>query len=590
MEQNPHWEINWIKDREKAFERCGKLKLNSDEEGIPPAPEPPTINDKMKRKKRKDKHDSPFLDSSKEKKRKKKAKKRKKVESSGSSSSSSSSDSSSEDESDKSKSIRVAMRNKMRMQAQIILKEEMEGKLEALGRMVEEDRQRQKEIEETQHESNVEDNIINQWMTVNNSSSSDKHILEGLKGRLKQRQEADKEKAEQAAAEHRKREREREERELKEIREREQREMEERMREQQERDERDREERERIKERERNRRRHQSDSNSPDRYKRRSRSRSVERRNTGRAQERQYKRNEKRSERHSPDIDKYRPKRTNYDEERNAYESHFEKQAAESAKSSKEKKSTSGSSRKLPFIGRMPLFKKKGEDEKEIKKEDYDIRQSKFEPGSSARAFIPAPGVVHITKLATPPDPLQMIRINAENPPPPPQIIPEPPQISASEEMAPPPPIITPGADMIVQMDEHEMEMVDDARAPPLPPGVPVNEAKPLAKPAGNHLPRDFQDALNIIFPGDQRPEHMAMAQDPNLMMQYQYGMGYGMMYPGMQMYDYTAQDTLTNVEETTDVPQVEEKSDVEPPPPASNDDDLAMLGIDAEDMAAQTF
>lgn len=403
-------------------------------------------------------------------------------------------------------------------------------------------------------------------MTV--KTNNDKHILEGLKGRLKQRQEQDKERAEHAAAEQRKRERLREERELRDMREREQRETEARMKEEQEREEHEREERERIKERERNRRRHRSTSESPDRF-RRSRSRSTERRTIrkpDRFQERNYRKG---------DHDKYKQKR-GYEE---VYESHFEKQAAESAKSSKEKKTSTSSNRKLPFIGRMPLFKKKNnEDEKEIKKEEYDIRHTKFEAVNSVKAFIPAPGVVTIMKLATPQDSRQIIKINAENPPPPPKIIPEPPMISENneeeeedEEEAPPPPNIT----------EEANEEEEEIQAPP-----PMPEPDTKAK-GGNHLPRDFQDALNIIYPGDQRP-NMAMAQDPNVMMQYQYGMGYGMMYPGMQMYDYTAQDQVMSDDTVPVLPPA--ANDKPPPPTTSNDDDLAMLGIDAGDMAAQTM
>lgn len=541
------------------------------------------INDKLRRKKRKDK-DSLFLDGTKEKKRKKKTKKRRKMESSGSSSTSSSSDSSSEEDSDRSKSIRVAMRNKMRLQAQMILKEEMEGKLEMLGRIVEEDRLRkkEKEKEEYQQESNNEDNIINQWMTVNNNTGNDKHILEGLKGRLKLRQEVDKEKAIEAAVEQRRREREREEKELKEIREREQREMEKKDRENQEREKRDREERERIEkmERDRNRRKYDSGSVSPEKYRDRSRSRSVEFRRSHRqlrSQERQYRRSDKR---HSPESDKHRLKR--YEEEKSGYESRFEKQTSESIKNKK-----LINSKKLPFIGRMPLFKKKNDgEEKEIKKEDYDIRQTKFEPVSSARAFIPAPGVVHITKLATPPDPMHLIKINAENPPPPPKIIPEPPQISneEDEDFAPPPPIITQISEDELMIKHHE-NIDSDNHIIHLPPGI--SEEKPPPKGMGNNLPRDFQEALNIIFPGDPRSEQMGMTQDPNLLMQYQYGMEYGMMYPGMQMYNYSVvQDTESKNCESL---ELMEKSTVYGPPTSAHDD-LAMLGIDVEDMAAQTI
>lgn len=568
VEQNPHWEINWIKDREKAFERCGKLKLN-DESNLLSLPEPA---DKHK-KHSKNKYDF-YLDSSKEKKKKKKSKKRKKKSSSGSSSSSSSSDSSSEEDDNKSKSIRVAMRNKMRMQAQLILKEEMEGKLEALTKLVEEDRrqkEKQKEVEERQDRqrqddtSKTEDNIINQWMTVSNSNN-DKKLLEGLKGRLKQRQEQEREKAEQAAIEQRRQERLREERKLKEIREREQREREARFKE-----EREREERERMKEKERHmRRKERSPSSSPDRKRHtRSRSRSSDR-SSKRSQERNYRKNTDKLQ--SP-IPSYK---TRTEEEKNVYEKQFEKQAAESAK----KKTHQSSSKKLPFIGRMPLLKKRKERDElgekllkgkgSPKKEDYEVRLTKFEPLSSVAAFIPPPGVVHLPLIMPPPTYTPM---KAE-PPPPPKIIPEPPKISEDkeeeEQEAPPPPNIT--------RNEPPENYEEEVQAPPPAPDVGT-------KSKGNHLHPDFQDALNIIYPAD----HM---QDPNMMMQYQYSMGYGMMYPGMQMYDYTVQDQIMS-NETNNVPPAMPTEDIPeapPPPPVSNDDDLAMLGIDAGDMAAQTI
>ena len=589
MEQNPHWESNWLKDREKAYARCAKAEGAN----VPPAPEPPNIKDKLNKKLKslKDK-DPPFLEPAKEKKRKKKSKKRKK-NSSDSSSSSSSSDSSTEDESDKAKSIRVAMRNKMRMQAQMILNEEISGKLEALKGLVEEKRTQEAPMKEaTKSDAEQEDNIINQWMTV--TTNHDKHILDNLKGRLKQRQEADKEKAIEAAAEQRRREREREERELKEMRDREQREIEEKMREEREKEERDREERERIKERERNRRKRHSESRSPDsersrgynRSRGRSRSRSVGRRGfrRGRTPDRYHDSRER--QHRSPEF-KPPVRKRDYDDEEDDYVKHDDYKG----KGKRLVSTLSHShSRKLPFIGRMPLFKKRGDgEEKEIKKEDYEIRLSKFEPGNTARAFIPEPGVVHIMKLATPPELMPLPpKLSAENPPPPPKFIPEPPQIS---ENAPPPPMINDVVTTVEETEVQDMEL-DEAVAPP-PPGVPVAEAKPLVKPAGNHLPRDFQDALNIIFPGDQTAEQYAA-------MQYQYQMGYGMMYPGMEMYGYGAATTATEetavaVPETTEsteaaaeTQQTEEKTDA--PPGVDDKEDLAMLGIDAEDMAAQTF
>lgn len=559
IEQNPHWEINWIKDREKAIERCGKVKQHS---GSKLPTDVPLLSEKLvnhPHPSTKTKYDFHLESSlSKDKKKKKKTKKRKKRSSSASSSSSSSTDSSSEED-NKSKSIRVAMRNKMRMQAQMILKEEMEGKLEALSKLVEDDRrQKEKEkLKETEDRqklsetSKVEDNIINQWMTVTNTNS-DKQLLEGLKGRLKQRQELEKERAEQAAAEQRKQERLREERKLKEIRERELREKEER----------DREERER-REKERFRRREHSSSTSPEKRRHsRSRSRSSERYS--------FKRNYRRNDRRQSPIP-YKPKG---DDEKNIYESHFEKQAAESAKKK------AALNKKLPFIGRMPLLKKKraetdqtdkNQKGKKPKNDDYEVRLTKFEPLGSVAAFIPPPGVVHLPRIVAPPiQPNQTNKMSAENPPPPPKFIPEPPKISEdneeSEEAPPPPNITQPEA------DENEMQ------APPPAPEIDT-------KQKGN-LPRDFQDALNIIYPSNQPPD---IAQDPNLMMQYQY-YGYP-AYPEMQMhYDYTVQDQMMS-NDGNNAPLVMPLQIPEaPPPPTVQDDDLAMLGIDAGDMAAQTI
>lgn len=573
VEQNPHWETNWLKDRETAYTRCLKQKTNIN---VQPPESATGVSERSKNRKN-NKHS--FLEgSTRDKKRKKKSKKRKKNSSaSSSSSSSSSSNSSSEDEEGKAKSIRVAMRNKMRMQAQLILNEEIGGKLEALGKLVEE---RSRKIDdEKQADTTTEDNIINQWMTVN--PQNDKQIFDNLKGRLKQRQKADEGKAMEAAIEQRRKEREREERELKELREREQREIEQKMRNEER--EREHEERER---KENFRRKHHSESRSPESFsRRRSRSRSSNRRHyrSGPRSPDSYHEDRKNDSYLQEREFKPRPKKI-YEEEKE--ELTFDKNKTQTSFSS-----SSNNSRKLPFIGRMPLFKKKPESSVDGEKHhsgnkkrlDYQIRLSKFESGITARAFIPEPGVAHITKLATPPSP----KLSAENPPPPPQIIPEPPQIS---ESPPPPPMINRIVAAVDETSVQDMEL-DEAVAP-IPPGVPPSEAKPIVRPAGNHLPRDFQEALSIIYPTEQHPDYLAMQQDPNLMMQYQYQ--YQMMYSGMQMYDYANNHTDNSVptcESKENEVKVDEK-ELEPPPPPEIDDkeDLAMLGIDEEDITAQNF
>lgn len=108
MEQNPHWETDWMADREKAFSEEKHKQIQ------------------MELQKHKD--DDPPPKSKKSKKSKKKSKKSKKRRnrSSGSDSSSESENSDTDSDQDMSKSIRVAMRNKMKASTQAILNEEID--------------------------------------------------------------------------------------------------------------------------------------------------------------------------------------------------------------------------------------------------------------------------------------------------------------------------------------------------------------------------------------------------------------------------------------------------------------------------------
>lgn len=108
MEQNPHWETDWMADREKAFseEKHKQIQLEL----------------------QKQKEDEPPVKSKKSKKNKKKSKKAKKRRnrSSASDTSSESENSDTESDQDTTKSIRVAMRNKMKASTQAILNEEID--------------------------------------------------------------------------------------------------------------------------------------------------------------------------------------------------------------------------------------------------------------------------------------------------------------------------------------------------------------------------------------------------------------------------------------------------------------------------------
>lgn len=78
---------------------------------------------------------------------------------------------------------------------------------------------------------------------------------------------------------------------------------------------------------------------------------------------------------------------------------------------------------------------------------------------------------------------------------------------------------------------------------------------------------------------------------DTSAMMQYQYNMDYNaMMYS--QMYDYSQDVSEGELMAQSDQIPVEHTMPLPPPPlpPDDPNEDLAMLGISADDMAAQMF
>lgn len=207
-------------------------------------------------------------------------------------------------------------------------------------------------------------------------------------------------------------------------------------------------------------------------------------------------------------------------------ENRYNRRKNDTSSDKKDRKSLA--SKKLPFIGRMPLFKNKKPDdnkvEKEIKKEDYEPqRVTRFQPGNLARAFIPQPDVVCFPKLSTYPP------ICA--PPPPAPVIaepPAPPKIGVPPK-APPPPKI------------HES-------------AAETKEQKPVV---------------------EENNAYEQMQMDPGDVYQFEYN-----MYQ-TPPYDYTKDD----IAESHQMP-------LQPPPlpPDDPNDDLAMLGISSDDLAAQLF
>lgn len=241
--------------------------------------------------------------------------------------------------------------------------------------------------------------------------------------------------------------------------------------------------------------------------------------------------------------------------------------------------------KKLPLIGRMPLFKKKLDENKNGNKPE---QKSKFSKDKTQD--LPPPGVV---QLAPP------MMFNAENPPPPPQIIPDPPMI------IPEPPHISGFMCYPQEFTTHLIEPSEEAQLVGCLPAPIIIAPPPQAQPTPKGgLPPDLQDALNIIFPGDRSKEDVEremiqrQQHDEALMMATQYGNvieNYDVYstYDGYNM-QMIAPPLSTNV---TEAPRKElTMVHHHIPHPSLNDanptevDDLAMLGIDAEDLAAQNM
>ncbi|KAJ8922890.1 hypothetical protein NQ315_007926 [Exocentrus adspersus] len=483
-----------------------------------------------------------------EKKKKKRSKKRKKHVSESSSSSSSSDSSSDDEKADRSRSIRVAMRNMKQVQS--IMEEDLTSKWNVLERLVQEHKlKEEREQKEKEKVKEVEDPLINQWMTVSQPPEKDKRLLEDLKDRMKQKQEQ--EKARQVELEKIQREKEKEEREILERQQRAAKEAEEEA--ERERKRKEQEELERIRNKDRdqvrfktNYRRRRTPSRSDeegsprhDKY-RHERHKSDNRRES--RSERPRERTKSKSRSRTPVQRRSTDRRST--ERRSTDRRSIDRRSSENKSednSGKKKPPGPPSYKKLPFIGRMPLFKNKKvedkEEKKEIQKESYETpRRTRFQPGNLARAFIPKPDVVCFPKLSSIP----------------PLNIPPPPTVSESAMKAPEPPKIS------------------KPSAPKAPPPPKIAQKEEIKAPTIN---------LN--------DEEMLYAEtrDVNVMNQYYTGYNNSVMY-SQQSYQYPQSEM------SIPPPPSVQPSHIMPlePPPLPPDDDLALLGICADDMAAQTF
>ncbi|CAH2063869.1 unnamed protein product, partial [Iphiclides podalirius] len=362
VEQNPHWDTDWMSDRQKAFEKSrGKAKA---EEKSQYAAHTITFSKDGFHTKRKE---SPNPVSNSEKKRKKE-KRKKKGKKKRSSSESNSSTSSSESEPKKTK--RKKDKDKM-----------------------------------------IDDKALNEWMSsipMDSLNYNERKLLDNLKNRAEEQNE-------------RRKSRSRDERER-----REERRMEERREERQDRREERREER--------------SD-------------RRDER------PERREERPERREER--PERREERPERR--EERRNEPRPRSNQQSSEAKKPE---------IKKMPFIGKMPVFKNLGKNVKvEDQKKDDEKKKQEEEINKKRREEMDAEIQKKVAQFKEKIAKAQLEKQQQEMAP----QLPFSAATAAKLGLFPPPALLN----------------------PPLPPQTP------------NNLPKDFQDALDIIFPSSAKPAEM---------------------------------------------------------------------------------
>lgn len=314
-------------------------------------------------------------------------------------------------------------------------------------------------------------------------------------------------------------------------------------------------------------------------------------------------------------------------------ESKFEKQAMEAAKKKKIQPVINLPKSKFGFIGRMPFAKKRSDsdckgkkDEDSPKKEDSCELEAPPPPRitqprpPSPKA--PKPVLTNKTKVETAKEIVSKYQKAFQEKVEEPVIMKPLPTVEINPPLPPSPPVLT--------------------MMPPSPPKIRESPKSPKkTKKSPYPLPKDFQDALSIIYPEEKPEDKTDGYHNPEMMaatLSFQPPpMGYGtqmmMAYPGMHMMAAMPQmpppphmmnaNAMRLFNQTAPPPPTSEPSrdtpsPVMPPPPENlfetsfglgssngggipgldedkmetsskmSDDDMALLGIDAEDMAAQ--
>ncbi|KAM3958227.1 LOW QUALITY PROTEIN: uncharacterized protein ACR2FA_007782 [Aphomia sociella] len=501
VEQNPHWETDWMSDRQKSFEKSRASK-NKTEEKPQYAAHTITFNKDGFHTKRKD---SPTPTSEGKKKKKDKKKKNKKKRSSSSSSSSNSSSSDSEP----------------------VKKKKPKSKKD-------------------KSETDPDEKRLTEWMSsiqMDMLNESDRELLHTLKSKIKTEKLAEKR---QTPDRHEK------ERYIAEI---------ERKNRESERESRAREER-----------------NRRDEVRRRD-----ERREERREDRREERRDDRREERRDDRREERRP------------ESRSRSSPSRDAKKPEVKK--------MPFIGKMPVYKHLGKNTKMEEQKKEELKKKEEEGNDKKRreemdAEIQKKVAEFKEKIAK--AQLERERQQADVPPP---ALALPTQLGA---LAPP------------------------AYVRPAPAPAPTAPPAPAAPPAANmqaNLPKDFQEALDIIFPSEVKPDlnqqdlftmpglagfPIGMPPFPGLGILGQAPMppmfGFdinGSLFPRPQLYDTHVpivpnankqrhknnkkQENKQVNKQANNPPKTEQKQNENRDVARKKEelDDLAMLGIDASDVGA---
>ena len=559
IEREPKFEEKWLEARNKAYELSGAVvnldpaASNSNDKQNSESNNSKKTSDK-KIKKKKNKKDS--------KKKRKHGKKRKRGGSSSSSSdseensdSSSGSDSSSKkiesDHADNKNSIRVAMRNILN-KGSAAENDEKSGKWTMIP--IDSNKPQVPPAPTISahgaKENKKDEQIIGQWSTVEPIiSQEEKRLLENLKGRLKtnQKQESTENDKQQIV-----------------------------------------EKKETIKEKNRDRERLRSRSRDRNRNDRNYRGRKSRSRSKSRSRNRDHRYRRRYSRSRSPKPSKYEKSSFNFPTEPKLPPLKDEKKLPSRSYNSSTKKDDSSSSsvanaaKKMPFIGKMPVFKKqmiekKLEDLQEPeKKEDKTTDKEKFDEKAKNS---------NEKWEDLMPDPLQFSAMmnSASN--------------QQSQIQAQPP------------MRNEEMEV---------PPGLdpdsdypkPISDAPPLKT---GPLPKDFQETLDLLFDGDiqktvietptievPQPEILPIIQStdgPQMIMPEelsQHAILYGNFFPQSTNVQpvpppppMAEKSPENDVNQNDSVEMIDEELTEKFGKSQEDIDDLALLGIDVNDVGS---